>query len=58
MAVIRPQFDCKKYQKIILSDKKYNEGLKQYFKDCSKAYSNYLDHYFIRKGGVLIGFRY
>lgn len=58
MAIIRPQFNCKKYEKIDIFDCKYTEGLKQYFKDCSNAYSDYLSYYFAREGGVISGFRF
>lgn len=58
MGTIRPQFDCQKYQKINISNKEYLEGLKLFFKTCSSNYSNYLNHYFTRKGGVIDGFRH
>lgn len=57
MVFMDNQFNFEKYKKIDIHDKKYSDGLKSYFQDCSKNYINYLDSFYTREGGVLDGFR-
>lgn len=51
------EYNFKQYKKVDIQDKKFVNGFSIYFQECSKNFSNYLDNYFIRKDGVLDGFR-
>lgn len=57
MVLMYNKFNFEKYKKVDVFDKKYTEGLKFYFEDCSKNYINYLNSFYTREGGVLDGFR-
>lgn len=58
MNVIRPSFDVKKYEKVDPNSYEFSKGFERYFEQCSKNFSDYINFYFSREGGVLSGFRF
>lgn len=46
------EYDKKDYEKVYFNTNNY----KNFFEKCSKNYSDFLSHYFVREGGVLSGF--
>jgi hypothetical protein len=46
-------YNKKNYEKIDLQDKKNYKCLEHYLRCCSKNYTNFLNNYFVDKGGVL-----
>lgn len=46
------EYDKKDYKKVYIDINNYKDNLEE----CSKNYSDFLAHYFVRKGGVINGF--
>lgn len=47
------KYNKQDYKKIDITNMENYKGLESYLRSCSKNYSNFLNNYFVRKGGIL-----